>query len=284
MFIYYKNNSSFDYKEEKSIKIKQTVVILFLISIFLIAIPVSSAAEITTYRWGTGGDVTKNNLIKNNIPNSQITADVIEAAKNGTPIVKFGDGDGPITLIVSGVHGAELSSQVAAMRLIHNLNKLENTKSIKGTIYIIPFVAPRATAANSRFFNGRNLNSIAHRVGTPTNNIVQFVKENQIVAVGDFHCTRPGGVPGRNIILGTKNPTAESARMAKAISKLTGHPFKNVNKAGKFYPGALEDHLSLNGIPAVTCEVRTPHGKLAKGSVSASYSQMMAFLKVNKNI
>ncbi|MDR2966559.1 MAG: succinylglutamate desuccinylase/aspartoacylase family protein [Methanobacteriaceae archaeon] len=271
-------------KEEKFIKIKNIIGVLFLISIFLIAIQVASGAEITTYKWGSGGDVTKNNLIKKNIPNSQIVMDVIKAAKKGTPVIKFGDGDGPTTLIVAGVHGNELSSQVAAIRLINNLYKFEKEKPIKGTIYIIPFVAPKSTASNVRFFNVKNLNSVANNSGTLTNNIIKFAKNKKIEGVGDFHSTQPGGVPGKNFILGTDNPTIESAKMAKAISKLTGHPYKNEYLAAKSYPGALEDNLNLNGIPAVTCEVKSPHGKIASGSVLASYNQMKAFLKYSKNI
>ena len=189
-----------------------------------------------------------------------------------------------MTLIVSGVHGSELSSQIAAMRIINDLNKLEKQKSIKGTIYVIPFIAPKATANNARFFNSKNLNSIANKAGTPTNNVINFAMLNKIEAVGDFHCTQPGGKPGKNIILGTYYPTAESAEMAKAISKLAGHPCENEYQAAKSYPGALEDNLNLNGIPSVTCEVKTPHGKIASGSISNSYKQMNAFLKYNGNI
>jgi predicted deacylase len=42
--------------------------------------------------------------------------------------------------------------------------------------------------------------------------------------------------------------------------------------------------MNLNGISAVTCEVKTHHGKIAKGSVGASYRQMLGFLKYNKFI
>jgi len=269
---------------EKFIQLKNIVKILFLISVLIIGIQVSSAAEITTYKWGTGGDVTKNKLIKKNIPDSKIATEVVKAAKKGTPVIKFGGGEGPTTLIVSGVHGGELASQVASLKLINKLSKLEKEKRIKGTIYVIPFVAPKSTASNLRLFNGKNLNKLAHKEGTPTNNIIKFAQEKNINAVADFHCTKPGGVPGKNIILGTVYPMMGSAEMAIAISNLTGHPYKNENFAGKSYPGALEDNLNLNNITAITCEVKTPHGKLAKGSVTASYNQMIAFLKYNKNI
>jgi len=271
-------------KEEKFIKIRNIVIILFLISIIFVSINASSSAEITTYKWGTGGDVAKNNLIKKNIPDSRIVKEVIKAAKKGTPIIKFGGGDGPKTLFVSGVHGNELASQVAALKFINKLDKLEKEKRIKGTIYVIPFVSAKSTAKNARFFNGKNLNLVANKVGTPTNNIVKFAKNINIDAVADFHCTRPGGVPGKNIILGTVYPMNKSAEMAIAISKLTGYPYKNEYYAAKSYPGALEDNLNINKIPAITCEVKTPHGKIASGSVLASYNQMIAFLKYNKNI
>jgi len=223
----------------------------------------------------------KNRVIRKNLPKSKITNQVVNAAKKGTPIVKFGNGKGPTTLIVAGVHGNELSSQVAAMRLINNLNKKKN---IQGTIYIIPFVAPKATEKNQRSFNGRNLNTVANKKGSVTNNIVQFAKKNKVTTVGDFHCTRPRGNPGRNVILGTKVPTSESAKMAIGISKLTKHPYKNEYQAGISYPGALEDVLNLNGIASVTCEVKTPHGKIAGGSVTSSYRQMIGFLSYNKFI
>lgn len=164
------------------------------------------------------------------------------------------------------------------------IDKLSKKKKIKGTIYIIPFLAPKATEKNQRYFKGMNLNSVANKKGTPTNNVVKFAQSNEITIVGDFHCTMPGGNPGKNIILGTKNPSSKSAKIAKAISKLTGFPYKLEKIAGISYPGALEDVLNLNYVPSVTCEVKTPHGKIASGSVSASFKQMRAFLKYAKNI
>lgn len=240
------------------------------------AIHESSAATITVKKWGTGGDLRKNSVINKNLPKSKITTQVVNAAKKGTPIIKFGNGEGPKTLIVAGVHGNELSSQIAAMKLI---NYLDKKKNIKGTIYVIPFVAPKATSKNQRFFNGKNLNTISHKKGSITNKIVLFAKENNITTVGDFHCTMPGGYPGKNIILGTEFPSSESAQMAIGISKIVKHPYKNEYKAGDSYPGALEDNLNLIGISSVTCEVKTPHGKIASGSVSSSYKQMLGFLK-----
>ena len=54
--------------------------------------------------------------------------------------------------------------------------------------------------------------------------------------------------------------------------------------AGDEYPGALEDMVNLNGIPAVTCEVLSPHGKIKSGSISKSLLMMKVLLKYNKII
>ena len=48
--------------------------------------------------------------------------------------------------MTAGVHGNELSSQVAAMQMIQYLEK----HPIKGTVYIMPFMNPKGTAANVR--------------------------------------------------------------------------------------------------------------------------------------
>ncbi|MGL6298066.1 MAG: hypothetical protein ACRC1M_02755, partial [Methanobacteriaceae archaeon] len=183
----------------------------------------------------------------------------------------------------SGVHGSELSSQVATMKLIDALSK-KNASQIKGTIYIIPFVCPKITSLNTRNYNGVGLNSVANKPGSVTNNIVNLAISLKVTSVGDFHCTKPGGDPGRNIILATKYPTIKSYNMAVAMSKLTGYPYHAEYQAGKSYPGALEDVLNLKKIPTITAEVRTPHGTIASGSVTASFKQLSAFLKYNKMI
>ncbi|MGF7117875.1 succinylglutamate desuccinylase/aspartoacylase family protein [Methanobacterium oryzae] len=224
---------------------------------------------------GTGGDVTNNPYIKNNIPSSDLANQVVEMAKNGTPMVVFGDGSGPKTMIIAGVHGNELSAQIAAMKMIDYLNG----KQIKGTVYIVPFVAPSITAQNERNWNGQNLNSVANVAGTPTNQIVNKAKELKIVVLGDFHSTQPGGDPGKYSALCSKAPTYESYNIANYVSKQTGCKLIIYPKAGKKYPGAVEDISNLAGIPAVTCEVVSPHGTVATGSVDNSFNQMIALLK-----
>lgn len=224
---------------------------------------------------GTGGDVTKNPRIKNNMPKTRLTNQVVALAKKGTPMVTFGDGAGPRVMIVAGVHGNELPSQIAALKLINYLNG----KSIKGTVYIVPFVAPSSTAKNTRFWNGKNLNSIAHKSGTPTNKILNLEKRLKVNILGDFHSTKPGGYPGKKSVFCSKSPTYESYNVASYISKTTGSKLLAYQKSGTDYHGALEDTTNIAGIPAVTCEVLSPHGKVASGSVTHSYNQMLALLK-----
>ncbi|MGZ7043815.1 MAG: succinylglutamate desuccinylase/aspartoacylase family protein [Methanobacterium sp.] len=228
---------------------------------------------------GTGGDVTENHYIKNNIPDSQLTNQVVELAKNGTPMITFGNGSSPKVMIIAGTHGNELPAQIAAMKLINNLS----TSQIKGTIYIVPFVAPSNTAQNIRFWNGQNLNSVTNVADTPSNQIINKANQLQVNALGDFHSTTPGGVPGKNSIFCTKEPTYESYNIANYISQQSGFALIVYKQAGTEYPGAVEDVSNLAGIPAVTCEVLSPHGVVREGSVNESYSQMMDFLRY-KNI
>lgn len=231
--------------------------------------------SITTYKWKSGADVTKNKKIKANIPNSALVKKIILAAKSGTPVIKFKGGKGKAVFITAGVHGNELSSQVAAMKLIAYLEK----NPIKGTVYIMPFMNPKGTAANVRDYNGVHLNAKANVKGTISYKTVKLITKFKCKAYGDFHCTKPGGKPGKDVAMGTYKPTAKSATIAKYIAKKSKVKYIIYKKAGVEYPGALEDVVSLKGIPAVTCEVITPHGKIAKGSVSKSLSMMKSFLK-----
>lgn len=233
--------------------------------------------KITTYKWNSGADVTKNKNIKSNIPDSALVKKVIAAAKSGTPVIKFQGGKGKVVFITAGCHGNELSSQVAAMEMIKYLED----HPVRGTVYIMPFMNPKATAANVRDYGGVELNKKANVKGTISYNTVQLIVKFKCNAYGDFHCTQPGGDPGKDVAMGTYSPTAKSATIAKYISKNSKVKYLIYKKAGTEYPGALEDVVNLKGIPAVTCEVLTPHGTIAKGSVSISLSMMKSLLKYN---
>ena len=241
---------------------------------------VNNYYKITTYKWNSGADVTKNKKIKDNLPDSKLVSKIVDAAKSGTPVIKFKGGNGKSVFITAGVHGNELSSQIAALELIKYLE----THPIKGTVYIMPFMNPKGTAANVRDYAGVHLNKKANVKGSISYKTVSLITKFKCSAYGDFHCTRPGGSPGKDVAMGTYKPTAKSATLAKYIAKKSNVKYIIYKKAGVEYPGALEDVVSTKGIPAVTCEVITPHGTIAKGSVSKSLSMMKSFLKFSSLI
>ncbi|MBQ6139507.1 MAG: succinylglutamate desuccinylase/aspartoacylase family protein [Methanobrevibacter sp.] len=236
--------------------------------------------KITLYKWKSGANVLKNKRIKANVPNSTLVKKIIRLAKSGTPVIKFKGGNGKAVFITAGCHGNELPSQVAAMRLIKYLE----THSIKGTVYVMPFMNPKGTAANVRDYKGVHLNKLAHKKGTISYKTVQLIKKFKCDAYGDFHSTRPGGKPGKDLVFGSYKPTKNSAVIAKYIAKNANVKYKIYKKAGAEYPGALEDEVNLKGIPAVTCEVLSSHGKIKKGSVYKSLLMMKTLLKYHKII
>ena len=247
--------------------------------------PVQAAQSISTVTMkviisGTGGTVTNNYCLHKNILKSPLTHQIVALSKKGTPMIIIGNGSGPRVMIVAGVHGNELPSQLAAVKLANYLNG----KSIKGTVYIVPFLVPSNTAKDARYWKGKNLNSVANVAGTPTNKILKLAKQLNVTVLGDFHSTKPGGTPGKMVVFSTKHPTYGSYNIAKYINQKTGSSLIVYNLAGAEYPGALEDTANLAGIPAVTCEVLSSHGTVKSGSVTKSYNQMIALLKYKKII
>ena len=234
--------------------------------------------KITLYKWKSGANVLKNKRIKKNVPNSTIVKKIIKLAKSGTPVIKFKGGNGKVVFITAGCHGNELPSQVAAMKLIKYLE----THYIKGTVYVMPFMNPKGTAANMRNYKGVYLNKRANKKGTISYKTVQLIKKFKCNSYGDFHATRPGGKPGKDLVFGSYKPTKKSATLAKYIAKHAKVKIKIYKRAGTEYPGALEDEVNLKRIPAVTCEVLSPPGKIKKGSVSKSLLMMKTLLKYNK--
>jgi predicted deacylase len=234
----------------------------------------TTAIRIDIINTKTGGDITQNSVLYHNIPKTVLSTQIISKAKTGTPMVTFGDGNGPKILIVAGVHGNELPAPAAAMKLINYLNG----KTIHGTIYIIPFAIPYNSAHIQRYWNGKNPNEVANVYGTPTNIIVNLAMKLHVNALGDFHSSQPGGVPGKDAIFCTKAPTYKSYQIASYISKKTVTSLITYKTAGAEYPGALEDVCNQHGIPAVTCEVLETHGTITSTKLNKSYSEMIALL------
>lgn len=240
---------------------------------------VKNKVTMTILKWGLKGDVSKAKLIKNNMPNNQWVKKAVAATKKGLPLLKFVGGKGKVVFMTAGVHGNEISSQVAAMKMIKYLSD----NPIKGTVYIIPFVNVKAISKKVRFTD-KDFNRVAAKSGTISNKIVKLVVKYKCDAYGDFHTTKPGGAPGQNIVMGSKSPASKSAALTKYIAKNCKVNKRIYSYAGQQYPGALADNVNKKGIAAVICEVVLPHNTVTKKSVNISLNMMKSLLKYNSVI
>jgi uncharacterized protein len=229
--------------------------------------------EIEIIAQDTGGDVTLNQELMGELALNEMGNHLINAAKKGTPLLKFGS-DSPRLLLCAGIHGNELPPQVAFFRL---LNKLESEK-IRGTLYFIPISIPYATMKNSRRFKGWDMNRKTFKEGYISNTILKTAQKLNIEAAADFHSTQPQSNPGIESVFCSKKPCHESFKMATHITTQTSSKVISQEKAGTLYGGALEDELNISKIPAVTCEVVSRNGRIDSGSVERSLMQMESFL------
>ena len=221
----------------------------------------------------SGGFISRNSHILKSLELNRFTQFILEKCVHGTPIFKLGTGGNKL-LILSGIHGNELSPQLANVRLLNDLIGNE----FNHTLYFIPFAAPKATMNNERTFNAMDLNRSAHIHDSVSNLIIQSVVELGINVVGDFHSTAYNSNPGRESVFSSKSPTSESYLIANYISRDVGSEIISFDYAGSSYKGAVEDVCNLKGIPAVTCEVLAPFGSVGAGTVEKSFSQMKSFL------
>ncbi|MEN6329893.1 MAG: succinylglutamate desuccinylase/aspartoacylase family protein [Methanobacteriaceae archaeon] len=229
--------------------------------------------EMTLISPQTGGCIEENRTLKKHLITQPLTKTLLDAAKDGTILLKLGRGS-PRVMLISGIHGNELPPQISAVRLINEINELE----IKGTIYIIPFAIPKASMKNSRRFGGFDMNRSAFKPGTIANDILKNIRSLKIEAMADFHSTQKNSNPGVQSIFCSKKPCYESFKMAKYIAEITSSKIICQERAGTLFTGALEDEANLAGTPAVTCEVVSNNGWVNKGSPESSYLQMRAFL------
>lgn len=229
--------------------------------------------EISFISKNSGGYISKNKHIFEKIELTPLNQFILEQTVYGTPIFKLGNGGANI-LIISGIHGNELPSQIASLKL---LNELVNS-NLDNTIYMIPFAAPKATMNNERTFNSRDLNRSAHIKNSLSNLIMQAIDELKINFVGDFHSTAKNSNPGIESIFSSRNPSPESCLIANYISTRMGSKIICFEIAGKIYKGAIEDACNLKGVPAITGEVLSPFALVGNGSVEKSFCQMKSFL------
>ncbi|WP_458455864.1 hypothetical protein [Methanobrevibacter sp.] len=234
--------------------------------------------EIGVMDWGSKADIRVNTPLMNGIEHTELTDRIIDLCTQGSPYVKFGNGNGKTVVMVVGTHGGELASQAAGLELINLL--ADYGDEIDGTIYIFPILFPESTANNTRIYNGTNLNNVADVNGTVSNHVVEFTRSVNAVGLGDFHNTRHDiSDVGITSILCSENPTPESVTMAEFIVAETGYQIKKYKMAGVPYAGAIEDYANILGTPAVTCESLSNHRAIEYGTPEMSFNEMRAFLK-----
>ncbi len=218
----------------------------------------------------TGGDVTKNDEIMNHLPKNSLNDKILKAGKNGTPLITLGDGANPQVMITAGLHGNELAPQIAALILINELYD----KKINGTVYIIPFIAPKASEENNKLFNGENLNLVTNIPGNPANVVFKTIQELNIDSLADYHSTSTH--PAKNSII--YYPKIASSKIAVYITKITNSSLLALIP----YSGILISQCNSYNIPSVICEVESPDCTASKESVNVSYHQMKAFLRYHQ--
>ena len=265
------------------------ILLVLLIIVLLVGCVVSyivffdnSPVEVMLLANDNPGNVLDNPEISANIENTRIVQEICQKSGSGVPVVKIGDGNGPVTVIVAGVHGNQLNPVLAAIDTVNFLNG----RKIKGTVYIIPFASPSAVEKNTKNTGGVNLNVVADESGSTSNKIVNFAIKNNASVVGDFHETEYGKDPGKTSIMCSHRPTPESYQLATKISRYTGNPVIDYDMAGVIYSGAIEDECNLKSIPAVTpLVVVNSHGTInSYRNIESSIEQMFYLLYVNGNI
>ncbi len=218
----------------------------------------------------TGGDISQNTEIMHYLPDNSLTHEIIDYAKKGTPVIRLGDGSQPRVMITAGVHGNELPPQIAAIKIIKELKKTE----LNGTIYIIPFIAPRATAENTKLFNGENLNLVADLPESVTNNVFKYAQKQGIRSLGDFHST-------------FTHPAEDSVIYYTSINSASIAVFVNKKSNSRLLthiinPGTLITVCNTNNIPTIICEAESPDGTASADSIEVARKQMKAFLEYQR--
>ncbi len=238
-----------------------------------------SKFEYVSIDYSTAGNVLANNHLNRYFINSGFRKNAelmeyVEMTKKGSVVFKAGSGRYNL-LLVGGVHGDELASQAALIRLMHNI--IQGNMKIKCRLHIVPFLIPYTTMYNSRNYNDKDMNRNAHLDGI-TKKIVDYAQNNNITALCDCHTTDPDKKPGFASVFCSARPLFDSIKIAKHICIDTSSRILPISDAGSILKGAVEDESNLRGIPSVTCEAVSPSGNLYEDSVDFSYMQICSFL------
>lgn len=217
----------------------------------------------------SGAELARNVEIIRHIPETPLNNRIIDAAKNGAPLIRLGDGSKPRVMITAGVHGNELPPQIATFKIVSDLQAVD----LRGTVYIIPFIAPRASAENSKLSEGENLNLVADVPGSPTNTVFKMAQELEITSLADCHATSTH--PAEDSVI--YYPSIGSSKIAVYVNKKADSRLLALIKS----TGTLIALCNQHKIPSVICEAESTDGMASKESIEVSYNQMKAFLGYN---
>ena len=238
-----------------------------------------SKFDFTSIDFSTAGNVLANNHLNRYFINSGFRRNLklmecINMTQKGSIIFSIGSGRYNL-LLVGGVHGNELASQAALVKLMNNI--IINEIKLKCKLNIVPFLIPYATMMNSRKYNNKDMNRNANTNGI-TKKIVDYAEDNKITALCDCHSTDPNHKPGFASVFCSVRPLIDSSKIARHICLNTNSRILPVSDAGSVLKGAVEDEANLRGVPAVTCETVSKNGFLTVESVDFSYNQITSFL------
>lgn len=227
----------------------------------------------------TAGNVLANTHLNRYFINSGIRKnselmEYVNRTRDGSMVFTTGSGRYNL-MMVGGVHGNELPSQAALVKLMDNL--INGELKIKCKLHIVPFLIPYSTMSNSREFNSLDMNRNAHRDGI-TKKVVDYASDEGITALCDCHSTDPSKKPGFASVFCSARPLFDSIKIAKHICLNTSSRILPIREAGSVLHGAVEDESNLRGIPAVTCETVEESGCITWRSVDFSYCQILSFL------
>ena len=204
-----------------------------------------STYNISYFDKTVGGNVLNNTVINEDIPKNNLSDTIFNMTRNGSVILKFGNGLGPKILISVGVHGNEPQANIAGMMYLEFIQD----KQFNGTLYIIPFDIPQDTAQDTRYYDGLDPNRIANINGTSSWKIVQFARDNGIQYFIDIHSG--GGVGPNGFIYVNQNATAAEKNWVNYIVSKTNCGTGLDAADG---PGMIRDAAHSYGINSITLE------------------------------
>lgn len=235
--------------------------------------------EFVTLDLSTAGNVLANTPLNKYLINHGFRKNIelmecISKTREGSIVFTTGKGRYNL-MLVGGVHGNELSSQVALLKLMDAL--INEKYKVKCRLHIVPFLIPISTMLNSREYDCLDMNRNAH-VGGITKKVVDYAVDNDITALCDCHTTDPNNKPGFASVFCSARPLIQSVRIAKQICADTSSKILPISQAGSVLSGAVEDECNLRGIPAVTCEAVEKSGQITEAGVDFSYAHVLSFL------